>query len=88
MTSLEEKHKQRYEAVSADAGYESLTNYRFLDGAGIKSFIKPVSYEYAKGLLGNKLAKRLRGSLLKVKAAKGGTTCGNVAFCQRRDWAS
>jgi transposase len=48
MASLEERHGQRYEAVSADAGYESLANYRFLGGAGIESFIKPVNYEYAK----------------------------------------
>ena len=46
--TLTEKHGQRYEIALADAGYESLTNYRFLDSAGIASFIKPSNYEQMK----------------------------------------
>ena len=46
MNTLIEKHGQRYEAVSADAGYESLANYRYLDSIGTASFIKPTNYEH------------------------------------------
>jgi transposase len=38
-------HGQQYDAVSADAGYESLLNYRHLDSLGITSYIKPTCYE-------------------------------------------
>jgi len=48
MKTLIERHGQRYEIALADAGYESLENYRFLDTNGISSFIKPTNYEYAK----------------------------------------
>ncbi|MCL1982501.1 MAG: transposase [Clostridiales bacterium] len=48
VSALAEKHGQKYEAASADAGYESLANYRFLDSEGIASFIKPANYEHAK----------------------------------------
>jgi transposase len=45
MDDLFERHGIRYKAVSADAGYESLANYRYLGGIGIDSFIKPTNYE-------------------------------------------
>jgi len=48
MNALIEKHGQQYEIALADAGYESLTNYRFLDNIGIDSFIKPTNYEFMK----------------------------------------
>lgn len=48
MDALAKKHGQRYKAVLADAGYESLANYRFLDGVGADSFIKPLNYEQMK----------------------------------------
>lgn len=48
MNMLIEKHGQKYEKVSADAGYESLSNYRFMDNSGIESFIKPTNYESMK----------------------------------------
>lgn len=48
MNMLSEKHGQQYEIALADAGYESLANYRFLDNAGTDSFIKPSNYEYMK----------------------------------------
>jgi len=48
MNTLIEKHGQCYEVVSADAGYESLANYRFLNSIGTASFIKPTNYEYVK----------------------------------------
>ena len=48
MNTLIEKHGQRYEIALADAGYESLANYRFLNSIGIDSFIKPANYDYMK----------------------------------------
>ena len=48
VNTLIEKHGQPYEVVVADAGYESLANYRFLDNLGIDSFIKPTVYEFMK----------------------------------------
>lgn len=37
-----------YKKVSADAGYESEENYNYLEGKGIKSYIKPSNYEASK----------------------------------------
>jgi transposase len=42
---LEMAHKQRYEEISADAGYESEENYLYLGANGQMSFIKPSNYE-------------------------------------------
>ena len=41
MRKLELAHQQRYEEVTADAGYESLDNYLYLETNGQISFIKP-----------------------------------------------
>lgn len=48
MRKLEMAHKQRYEEVTADAGYESLDNYLYLEANGQISFIKPSNYEAQK----------------------------------------
>lgn len=48
MHKLEMAHKQRYEEVTADAGYESLDNYLYLEANGQMSFIKPSNYEAQK----------------------------------------
>ena len=48
MRKLELAHKQRYEEVTADAGYESLENYLCLEANGQVSFIKPANYEAQK----------------------------------------
>ena len=45
---LEMAHKQRYEEVVADAGYENEDNYLFLEANGQMSFIKPSNYEAQK----------------------------------------
>ena len=45
---LEMAHKQRYEEVTADAGYESEENYLHLEANGQMSFIKPSNYEAQK----------------------------------------
>jgi transposase len=48
VNTLIQKHGKPYDIALADAGYESLTNYRFLDSIGVASFIKPTNYEYMK----------------------------------------
>ena len=45
---LEKKHKKKYEKVTADAGYESLDNYLYLEENGQISFIKPQNHEQVK----------------------------------------
>ena len=45
---LEKMQGKRYDSVVADAGYESLGNYLYLDAAGQISFIKPINYETSK----------------------------------------
>ena len=48
LRKLEQAHRQRYEEVTADAGYESLVNYLYLEANGQTSFIKPANYEAQK----------------------------------------
>jgi len=48
LKQLKNKHKKRYTAVTADAGYESLENYLYLEASGQLSFIKPSNYEAKK----------------------------------------
>ena len=45
---LERQHGCRYESMVADAGYESMENYLYLENSGQVSFIKPVNYEQSK----------------------------------------
>ena len=45
---LEQFQQARYEEVVADAGYESLDNYLYLDAAGQSCFIKPANYDQKK----------------------------------------
>ena len=48
MHKLEMNHQKRYEEITADAGYESLENYLYLEANGQMSFIKPSNYEAQK----------------------------------------
>ena len=48
LRQLEKKHREKYVKVTADAGYESLDNYLYLEENGQMSFIKPANYEQAK----------------------------------------
>lgn len=45
---LEQKHGKQYRDIVADAGYESLYNYLYLERNGQTSFIKPINYEARK----------------------------------------
>ena len=45
---IQQHHGSRYKEVTADAGYESLENYLFLEGNGQVSFIKPTNYDARK----------------------------------------
>ena len=48
MKKLEQAHQARYEEVTADAVYESLDNYLYLEDNGQYCFIKPQNYENRK----------------------------------------
>ena len=48
MKHLQKMQAAKYEKVTADAGYESLENYLFLEQNGQASFIKPANYETQK----------------------------------------
>ncbi len=45
LETLKQKHGMRYQSVVADAGYESLKNYRYLHAHGTEAYIKPSNYE-------------------------------------------
>ncbi|MBQ2140621.1 MAG: IS1182 family transposase [Acidaminococcaceae bacterium] len=45
LRGMEKKHKQKYKKVTADAGFESLDNYLYLEENGQTSFIKPQNHE-------------------------------------------
>ena len=48
LEKLEDKQGKKYEAVVADSGYESLSNYRFLQSNKQVAYIKPNNYESSK----------------------------------------
>ena len=48
LDQLSKKHGKKYKKVTADAGYESLDNYLYLEENDQVSFIKPQNYEQAK----------------------------------------
>lgn len=48
MKGLQRQHNRKYAEVTADAGYESLENYLYLEANGQLSFIKPSNYEAKK----------------------------------------
>ena len=45
LKTLQRQHGRKYDSVTADAGYERLGNYLFLESNGQMSFIKPANYE-------------------------------------------
>ena len=45
LEKLSRQHQARYEEVVADAGYESLENYLYLERSGQMCFIKPTNYD-------------------------------------------
>jgi transposase len=48
LQAMEKLHRRRHKSVTADAGYESLENYTYLDESAQQSFIKPINYEQRK----------------------------------------
>jgi len=48
LKTLQRQHGRKYDSVTADAGYERLGNYLFLESNGQMSFIKPANYEQQK----------------------------------------
>ena len=48
LSRMQMMHRAKYKEVTADAGYESLENYLYLESNGQVSFIKPSNYEAQK----------------------------------------
>jgi transposase len=48
LRKVERFHQARYEEVVADAGYESLENYLYLESTGQMCFIKPANHDQKK----------------------------------------
>ena len=48
LETLQREHGKKHDSVTADAGYERLGNYLFLESNGQMSFIKPANYEQQK----------------------------------------
>ena len=48
LNTLSRRHQTRYEEVMADAGYESLENYLYLELNGQMYFIKPTNNDQKK----------------------------------------
>lgn len=48
LEKMKKEHGCRYEEICADAGYESLDNYLYLEENGQTSFIKPSNYKQKK----------------------------------------
>jgi len=86
LKTLQREHGKKYESVTADAGYERLGNYLFLESNGQLSFIKPANYEYQKSAKhGHLLRLPLRDSKKQLKAetelaAQGVTQAGESYF--------
>jgi transposase len=48
MKTMQRHHGKKYKSATADAGYERLSNYLYLEANGQMSFIKPANYEQQK----------------------------------------
>ena len=48
LKTMQRKHGKKYKSATADAGYERLSNYLYLEANGQMSFIKPANYEQQK----------------------------------------
>ena len=48
LDEMVQRHGKKYEKVVADSGYESLSNYRYLDEHGQQAYIKPNNYESSR----------------------------------------
>ena len=65
----------RHRSVTADAGYERLGNYLFLESSGQLSFIKPANYEQQKSTKFKKLLGRMEN--MAYDADEDCYTCAN-----------
>ena len=66
LKTLQRQHGKKYASVTADAGYERLGNYLFLESNGRMSFIKPANYEYQKSAKYKKQLGRMENMCLHV----------------------
>ena len=64
---MKKAHGCQYEEVCADAGYESLDNYLYLEENGQMSLIKPSNYEQKKTKKFKKQIGRVSFAIPKIK---------------------
>ena len=67
LRELKKKHKKKHKKVTADAGYESLDNYMYLEENGQTSFIKPQNHDLAK-------TKKFRSQIERAECYKASDT--------------
>ena len=75
LKTLQRQHGRKYESVTADAGYERLGNYLFLEANGQMSFIKPANYEQQKSAKYKKQLGRMEN--MAYDAGEDCYTCAN-----------
>ena len=73
LNMLSRRHQARYEEVVADAGYESLENYLYLEQNGQLCFIKPTNYDQKKTKKFRKQVGRIEN--MKYAAEEDSFTC-------------
>ena len=83
LKTLQRQHGKKYDSVTADAGYERLGNYLFLESNGQLSFIKPTNYEQQKSAKYRKQLGRMEN--MGYDADEDCYTCANgrkLALCR------
>ena len=75
LKTLQRQHGRKYDSVTADAGYERLGNYLFLESNGQMSFIKPANYEQQKSVKYRKQLGRMEN--MTYNADEDCYTCAN-----------
>ena len=73
LEKLSQRHQARYEEVVADAGYESLENYLYLEQNGQMCFIKPANYDQKRTRKFQKQVGRIEN--MKYDPEEGSFTC-------------
>ena len=78
LEKLSQRHQARYEEVVADAGYESLENYLYLERNGQMCFIKPANYDQKRTRKFQKQVGRIEN--MKYDPEEDSFTCAPVSY--------
>ncbi len=92
LKTMQRKHGKQYKSATADAGYERLSNYLYLEVNGQMSFIKPANYEQQKSSRFKKQIGRIENMAYDAEedsytcALAGNCICiGNAQNCRMED---